>query len=353
MKPMLSWFTRNTSKPWKPPPTRPYASEQEQPRTEVPPPKENPSSQERTHPTVIDAPPVATALTSEEPRKAAFTAALSTPHDAVLAELQGHLPGHDLSARTDATPSTSALGMQSVDTLPAAASDAPGSIATSTSPPPESLFDPFTGVAIGFLSPTSSAKNSGSGSGSSEDLWAHLSRIRSLQADVARLHLTMEGIGAGDSVTPHLRSAAPRAVGERLEDDENSDGDGGGGSEAEKRLAREFERSEQRFDRRKEEIGQIMAKASAPSVFFFEVPFELMWGAARSWTRSRRHSRRFMRSIRRCSMPRRRQQLQPRAPQPWHPPRLSHFIPLHVTLTYIASLWRRHPAVARRFLTAP
>jgi hypothetical protein len=157
--------------------------------------------------------------------------------------------------------------MQSIDTLPAAASDAPGSVATTTtSPPPEPFYDPFTGVAIGVLSPTSSAKNSGSGS--SEDLWAHLTRIRSLQADVARLHLTMEGIGIGDSVTPHLRSAAPRAVGERLEDDEDSDG---GGGEAEKRRAREFERSEQMFDRRKEEIGQIMAKASVHPLFL--IPF--------------------------------------------------------------------------------
>ena len=80
---------------------------------------------------------------------------------------------------------------------------------------------------------------------------------------MARLHLTMEGIGLGDANTPHLRSTAPRPVGERLEDDENIDGDGGGGGvEAEKRRAREFERSEQRFDRRKEEIGQIMSKVS-------------------------------------------------------------------------------------------
>jgi hypothetical protein len=83
---------------------------------------------------------------------------------------------------------------------------------------------------------------------------------------VARLHLTMEGIGLGDPDTSHLRSTTPRPVGERLEDDENIDGDGGGGGggvEAEKRRAREFERSEQRFDRRKEEIGQIMSKVSA------------------------------------------------------------------------------------------
>ena len=75
----------------------------------------------------------------------------------------------------------------------------------------------------------------------------------------------MEGIGLGDAVTPRLRSAAPRTVGERLEDDDEiGDGDAGaGGSEAEKRRAREFERSELGFDRRKEEIGQIMAKVRA------------------------------------------------------------------------------------------
>jgi hypothetical protein len=280
---MLSWFTRNTSKPSKPPP-----SEQQQPRTEVAPspiPKEKPSSQEpTTHPStaapaaVTDAPPAATAPTSEQPQKTVFTTALNTPHDAVLAELHGHPTGHDLSVRTDATPSTSAIGMQSIDTLPPAASDTPGSIATSTAPPPESFHDPFTGMTVGILSPISPTKNNGS----SEELWAHLSRIRSLQADVARLHLTMEGIGLGDTDTPHLRSTAPRPVGERLEDDENIDGDGGGGGggvEAEKRRAREFERSEQRFDRRKEEIGQIMSKVSERHKprFQFRLSFELMW----------------------------------------------------------------------------
>jgi hypothetical protein len=72
-------------------------------------------------------------------------------------------------------------------------------------------------------------KNNGS---SGEDLWAYLIRICSLQADVARLHLTLEGIGLGDSVTPHSRN----------DGDENSDRDGGGFG-AEKWRAREFERS--------------------------------------------------------------------------------------------------------------
>jgi hypothetical protein len=190
--------------------------------------------------------------------------------------------------------------MQSIDTLPAAPSDVPGSISTTTSPPPDSFFDPFTGVPLGILS----AKNDNS---SSEDLWAHLTRIRSLQADVARLHLTMESIGLGDAVTPRLPSSAPRAVGERLEDDDDEigDADGGvGGSEAENRREREFERSERGFDRRKEDIGQIMSKVRASLAPFFFLPVNSVRanvGTACSWTRSRRHSRRFMRSTRQCS----------------------------------------------------
>jgi hypothetical protein len=43
---------------------------------------------------------------------------------------------------------------------------------------------------------------------------------------------------------------------------------------------REFEQSEQRFDRRKEEIGQIMSKVSTTSSL--PIPFELMWCVARS-----------------------------------------------------------------------
>jgi hypothetical protein len=96
-----------------------------------------------------------------------------------------------------------------------------------------------------------------------EVLWVHLARICSPQADVASLRLTMEG-----HWTARLGHAtlAPCAVGERLEDDklEHSEGDGGG-SDADKGRAREFERSELRFSRPKDEIEQIMAKVSTSS----------------------------------------------------------------------------------------
>ena len=243
---MLSWFNRNVSGP---------PSVPEQKPTEL---GHNEGSKPPVLPPVAfshtnEAPTMAGAAPSlEQPHKRVFTATLNTPHDAVLAELQGHHPGHDPSAPIDPTPSASVLGMQSLDTLPAATSEAPVSIVSSSSPPSESLYDPSTGSLIGVLTRTSSAKRSG------EELWAHLARIRALQAEVAGLHLSMEGIGLGEPAVPRLRSTTPRAVGERLADDEDSDGDGG--SEVEERRDQEFDRAERTFDGRKEEIEQVMTK---------------------------------------------------------------------------------------------
>ncbi|KAI9460511.1 hypothetical protein BJY52DRAFT_257721 [Lactarius psammicola] len=239
---MLSWFNRNVSGPSSVPGPKPPV---------LPPAASSHTNDVPTMATATTA-EAGAALSSEPPQKRVFTATLNTPHDAVLAELQGHHPDPDPSAPIDPTPSASVLGMQSLDTLPAATSEAPGSVVSSPSPPSESLYDPFTGGLIGVLTRTSSAKRSG------EELWAHLARIRALEAEVAGLHVTMEGVGLGEPAVPRLRSTTPRAVGERLADDEDSDGDGG--SEVEERRALEFERAERRFDGRREEIEQIMTK---------------------------------------------------------------------------------------------
>ena len=244
---MLSWFNRNVSGPPSVPKPKPTDIDH---KTDSNPLVLPPETNHGPTPATAEA---EAAASSEQPQKPVFTAALSTPHDAVLADLQGHHPDPDPPTHIDPTPSTSALGMPSLDTLPAATSEAPGSVVSSSSPPPESLYDPFTGGLIGVLTRTSSAKQSG------EELWAHLARIRALQAEVAGLHVTMEGIGLGELAVPRLRSTTPRAVGERLMDNEDSDGDGG--SEVEERQALEFERAERRFDGRREEIEQIMTKA--------------------------------------------------------------------------------------------
>lgn len=244
---MLSWFNRNVSGPPSVPRPKPADLGHS---TDSNPPVVPPEATDHG-PTTANT-ETGAAASSEQPQKPVFTAALSTPHDAVLADLQGHHPDNDPSSHLDPTPSTSVLGMPSLDTLPAATSEAPGSVVSSSSPPPESLSDPFTGGLIGGLTRTSSAKQSG------EELWAHLARIRALQAEVAGLHVTMEGIGLGEPAVPRLRSTTPRAVGERLTDNEDSDGDGG--SEVEERRALEFERADRRFDGRREEIEQIMNK---------------------------------------------------------------------------------------------
>ncbi|ETW87001.1 hypothetical protein HETIRDRAFT_166524 [Heterobasidion irregulare TC 32-1] len=215
----------------------------------------------------LEASPIAPALASAEaePRKRAFTAALSTPHDSVLSELQGQGPDHDPGARLDATPApTSVTGMSS-DTLPRT---------DGLSSPLDTLYDPFTGAPLGVLSLVSSApdetQNKNVGIGAKEELWTHLARIRSLQAEIAGMHVTMEGIGVGLGKPSGSRGAAGRRGGgtERLDGDgaeEGAEGIEGEGEEAgERRLQEredEFEKSEEKFEIRKAEIDGIMHKA--------------------------------------------------------------------------------------------
>ncbi|KAH9968634.1 hypothetical protein BC827DRAFT_1151863 [Russula dissimulans] len=257
---MLSWFNRNVPKP---PLSHTNDAEPQQPHTAVAPstvPEAKPSSQDPTHLTVAQ-PTLGTPLNrngktlhsgSHHPPRCRSRRTARPPPPPPR-------PRPVPARRRHASPSAPGTGMQSLDTLPATTSDVPVSIATSATSPPDALYEPFTGATIGFLSPTAKKV--------SEDLWAHLGRIRSLQADLARLHLTMEGVGgqaeSAAAVAPLLQRSPghspPRAVGERLEDDDEN-GEGDGGAEAERRRARELERSERRFDERKEDIGQVMAK---------------------------------------------------------------------------------------------
>ena len=356
---MLSWFNRNVNGPSSVPGQKPTELGH---NTGSKPPVLPPvaSSHANTNDALTTA-EAGAAPSSEQPQKHIFTAALNTPHDAVLAELQGHHPDHDPSPPIDSTPSASVLGVQSLDTLPAVTSEAPGSVVSSSSPPPESLYDPFTGGLIGVLTRTSSAKRSG------EELWAHLARIRALQAEVAGLHVTMEGIGLGEPAVPRLRSTTPRAVGERLADDEDSNGDGG--SEEEERRALDFERAERRFDGRKEEIEQIMTKVRfskpSPLIFPSECPHSpcgtlgvllrcvcvcvcVLTGGWHSWTSSRKLSRHFTPLIPLGSTS------QPlRAPRPCRPPLRSHVTPPCDIPTCVESPRTYLSVVARKSSTAP
>ncbi|KAI0315264.1 hypothetical protein OF83DRAFT_1284982 [Amylostereum chailletii] len=189
-----------------------------------------------------------------EPQRRAITAALSTPHDAVLAELRGHHPAYDVSAHIDTSASARGLGGRSNDTLPTASSV--GNLQ-------DKIFDPFTGASMGVATARHNR----------DELWTHLARVRALQADIAGMHVTMEGIGLGET---GMRSRGARArtrsgnVGERLDFDGSDSAYGKEGAEKideeeERRRIereREFDMAEKRFDRRKEEIDKIMGKIS-------------------------------------------------------------------------------------------
>lgn len=113
-----------------------------------------------------------------EPKRRALTSAQSHPHDAVVAELRGQHPDHDTSARMDQVISAP---LQSADTLPTAPSEAPGTVM----PELDRLFDPHTGATLGTFTPPQMMANGQA----REELWAHLARIRALQAEIAGLHV--------------------------------------------------------------------------------------------------------------------------------------------------------------------
>jgi len=137
---------------------------------------------------------------------------------------------------------------------------------TPTTAPPTALdtvFDPFTGVSIGVLASPSGQSDTPV---AKEELWAHLARLRTLQADIASLHVTMEGIGVGEPLATRGERVRKRSmIGTRLEEDTaDSEGDEAAEERRRKEREREFELSERQFETRKEEIGRIMGKVSLP-----------------------------------------------------------------------------------------
>ncbi|KAH9937205.1 uncharacterized protein B0H18DRAFT_969566 [Fomitopsis serialis] len=171
-------------------------------------------------------PPPTPASPDDRPRSSQrVTAPLSTPHDAVLSELLG-LPKISIDGTTSsfyrsertATP----LRLQGCARRP------PVQLCT------RSVYEPFTGALAG--------------------LWAHLSRIRELQSEIAGMHLQMEGIGSSDARSARRAAGATRRATEEWDDP--------GEAEEQRNAARdaEFATLAETFRGRRAAIDGIMGK---------------------------------------------------------------------------------------------
>ncbi|KAI0375265.1 hypothetical protein BV20DRAFT_985748 [Pilatotrama ljubarskyi] len=208
------------------------------------------------------------------------TAALATPHDAVLAELQG--PRSVQPQPKGAEPFRNAPKLSVIpsvgshersETQRAASPSLGGPRSTASSPgtTQEPLFDPFSGSLVGVMVPRKQDRDNERDAVASqfeqtrEELWARLASIRELQSAVASMHVQMEGSGVND-----LRSAKRAAgVTGRVHSDtihvgDNWDEPDGAAEAAEEQRKRardaEFSDLAETFKGRRKAIDDIMGK---------------------------------------------------------------------------------------------
>ncbi|EPQ60344.1 hypothetical protein GLOTRDRAFT_124101 [Gloeophyllum trabeum ATCC 11539] len=195
----------------------------------------------------------------------AAPAALSNPHDAVLAELSG-------GGQTAISSQKSSVGAQH-GSVPNDQTPSRSPSTAAPTPVPETMYDPFTGAPLGTMhSPVNTALEDPEAT--RDQLWSHLSRIRELQSDIAAMHVTMEKIGQPDNKR-HRKGKDERiaTAALRLRERESVwDTEGEGetepelDSDKEKRKAKdeEFDRLADKFMGRKEAIDDIMKKVNKP-----------------------------------------------------------------------------------------
>lgn len=217
--------------------------------------------------TTEDASTAPTKLSKVSPRPPidrAITAAISTPHDSVLAELQGQRPDVNTSARIDAElpplatiPSLGSLERPGASPVPGARSD---TATPNTSPEP--LYDPFTG-ALAYVLPGTQDRDCSPFEQAKDELWSQLGRIRELQGEIATLHTQMEGVGTGEGRKPRrgaARTHSDTIVGEEWPDLAEVE------QEKEKAREGEFASLSQAFEGRHAAIGNIMEKVRCLSI---------------------------------------------------------------------------------------
>ncbi|KAG1885484.1 hypothetical protein F4604DRAFT_1676043 [Suillus subluteus] len=114
-----------------------------------------------------------------------------TPHDDILAELQGYLPsgGHQAveqqSLRPDAPLGSSLnVGPSVVENSFFSSESLPNH-----EPAKEMMYEPSTGQRLHDYVPTPVR------SGTDDELWSHLSHILELQSEISKMHVDMENVG--------------------------------------------------------------------------------------------------------------------------------------------------------------
>lgn len=241
-----------------------------------------PEREQATVPTPGTALPASATPASARPGlERAVTAALATPHDAVLAELQG---------RTPRVGPSQLLGP--AVTTPNHAQDAGPSPATQTSPPtsdgsPEPVYDPFSGGLAYVLPPRTPPDDGDAPAGtfeqSKDELWAQLGRIRELQSEIAVMHAHMEGIADGRVLKrAHTRTPTENILTGEWPDPAEEEED------KQRERDSEFANLTQAFAGRHDSIGNIMNKLgdlSQALTTFHALPTPTMEFATRNNTK--------------------------------------------------------------------
>lgn len=128
--------------------------------------------------------------TLRPPLERGVTTAVSTPHDAVLAELFPHRTGASVD-RIEAVPEIPEIAL--------GRDEAEGS-GRPRSPSRNPLYDPFTGGFVGLSVQNDDGDqthNDRTRFEAREDLWSHMTNIRNIQTQIANMHVGMENIGLG------------------------------------------------------------------------------------------------------------------------------------------------------------
>ena len=181
------------------------------------------------------------------------TTAVSTPHDAVLAELFSQRPGPGAAETVPKIPEV-APGKDEGET----------SHHRSQSPSRTPLHDPFAGSLIGLSIQDDGDHGHNNGRREfetrKEDLWLHMANVREIQTQIANMHVAMENIGLGhqaDQLSVDRVHSTAASEGEKWEDAVEGEDD-----EAKEKEAREqeFTKMANKFRGRKEATENMMTK---------------------------------------------------------------------------------------------